>query len=48
MRDDEGQAYMSDLMALARPVNIGKIVFGYRISNDSGTAAVHCPARCRT
>lgn len=37
MRDDEGQAYMSDLMALARPVNIGKIVFGYRISNDSGT-----------
>lgn len=37
MRDDEGQAYMSDLMALARPVNIGKIAFGYRVSNDAGT-----------
>lgn len=37
MRDDEGQAYMTDLMALARPVHIGKIAFGYRVSNDAGT-----------
>ncbi|WP_240233609.1 major capsid protein [Devosia lacusdianchii] len=37
MRDDEGQAYMADLMALARPVNIGKIAFGYRVSSDAGT-----------
>lgn len=37
MRDDEGQAYMADLMALARPVHIGKIAFGYRVSSDAGT-----------
>lgn len=37
MRDDEGQVYMADLMALARPVHIGKIVFGTRVANDAGT-----------
>lgn len=37
MRDDEGQSYMSDLMALARPVNIGKIKFQYRVASDAGT-----------
>lgn len=37
MRDDEGQSYMADLMPLARSVNIGKIMFGYRVSSDAGT-----------
>ncbi|GGA64908.1 major capsid protein [Pelagibacterium lentulum] len=37
MRDDEGQTYMADLMPLARPVHIGKIVFGNRVSSDAGT-----------
>lgn len=37
MRDDEGQAFMADLMPLARSVHIGKIVFGYRVSSDAGT-----------
>jgi hypothetical protein len=36
MRDDEGQAYMADLMPLARSVHIGKIVFGNRVSGDAG------------
>ncbi len=37
MRDDEGENFMRDLMALARPVHIGKIAFGYRVSSDAGT-----------
>jgi hypothetical protein len=37
MRDDEGEAFMRDLMPLARPVHIGKIAFGYRVSSDAGT-----------
>lgn len=36
MRDDEGQAYMADLMPLARPIHIGKIVFQHRVSGDAG------------
>lgn len=36
MRDDEGQAYMSDLMPLARAVNIGKLVHLTRVSGDAG------------
>lgn len=36
MRDDEGQAYMTDLMALARPIHIGKIVAQHRVSGDAG------------
>ena len=37
MRGDDGDAYMADLMPLARAVNIGKIRFDYRVSSDAGT-----------
>lgn len=36
MRDDEGQTYMADLMPLAKPVNIGKLVHLSRVSSDAG------------
>nr|WP_289108777.1 major capsid protein [uncultured Halomonas sp.] len=36
MRNDEGQAYMADLMPLARAVNIGKLVHVNRVSSDAG------------
>lgn len=36
MRNDEGQAYMADLMPLARPINIGKLVMLNRVSSDAG------------
>lgn len=36
MRNDEGQAYMADLMPLAKPVNIGKLVHVNRVSSDAG------------
>lgn len=36
MRNDEGQAYMADLMALAKPVHIGKLVHLNRVSSDAG------------
>lgn len=36
MRDDEGEVYMRDLMALAKPVNIGKLVHMTRVSSDAG------------
>lgn len=36
MRADEGQAWMADLMPLARPINIGKIVAMNRVSGDAG------------
>lgn len=36
MRGDEGEAYMADLLPLAKPVHIGKIAVGYRISSDAG------------
>ena len=36
MRDDEGQAFMADLMPLARTVNIGKLVHMNRVSGDAG------------
>lgn len=36
MRDDEGEVYMRDLMALAKPVNIGKLVVLTRVSSDAG------------
>ena len=36
LRDDEGQAFMSDLMSLARPIHIGKIVAQYRVASDTG------------
>jgi hypothetical protein len=37
MRNDEGQAYMADLMPLAKAVNIGKLVHLTRVSSDAGT-----------
>jgi hypothetical protein len=37
MRNDEGQAFMSDLMPLAKAVNIGKLVHLTRTSSDAGT-----------
>lgn len=36
MRSDEGQAWMADLMPLAKPVNIGKLVHLNRVSSDAG------------
>jgi hypothetical protein len=36
MRADEGQAWMTDLMPLAKTVNIGKIVHLHRVSGDAG------------
>lgn len=36
MRNDEGQAYMADLMSLAKAVNIGKLVHLNRVSSDAG------------
>lgn len=36
MRNDEGQAYMADLMPLAKAVNIGKLVHLNRVSSDAG------------
>lgn len=36
MRDDEGQVYMQDLLPLAKPVNIGKLVHLNRVSSDAG------------
>lgn len=36
MRDDGGDVYMADLMALAKPVNIGKLVHLNRVSGDAG------------
>lgn len=36
MRADEGQAWMQDLMPLAKPVNIGKLVVLNRVSGDAG------------
>lgn len=37
MRNDEGQAFMSDLMPLAKTVNIGKLVHLNRVSSDAGS-----------
>ncbi|NHK29185.1 coat protein [Parvularcula flava] len=37
MRNDEGQAYMQDLMPLAKAVNIGKLVHLNRVSSDAGS-----------
>src|SRR5690606_12211634 len=37
MRADEGQAWMADLMPLARAVHIGKLVHLTRVSGDAGT-----------
>lgn len=37
MRHDEGQAFMADLMPLAKPVDIGKLVHLNRVSSDAGS-----------
>ncbi|MBB3144929.1 hypothetical protein FHS21_001330 [Phyllobacterium trifolii] len=37
MRADEGQAWMADLMPLAKAVNIGKLVHLNRVSSDAGS-----------
>lgn len=36
MRDDGGAVIMNDLMALAKPINIGKLVSLNRVSGDAG------------
>jgi hypothetical protein len=40
MRDDGGNVYMSDLMSLAKPVNIGKLVHMTRVASDSANPVV--------
>lgn len=37
MRNDEGSAFMDDLMPLAKTVHIGKLVHLYRVSSDAGS-----------
>lgn len=37
MRNDEGSAFMNDLMPLAKTVHIGKLVHLYRVSSDAGS-----------
>lgn len=37
MRADEGQVWMRDLMPLAKPVHIGKLVHVTRVSGDAGS-----------
>lgn len=40
MRADEGQAWMIDLMPLAKPVNIGKLVHMNRVASDSNNPVI--------
>lgn len=40
MRDDGGQPFMGDLMALAKPTKIGKLVHMTRVSSDSANPVV--------
>lgn len=40
MRNDEGQAYMADLMPLAKAVNIGKLVHMTRVSSDINSPVI--------
>lgn len=40
MRDDEGEVFMRDLMALAKPVNIGKIVSMNRVASDTSNPVI--------
>lgn len=40
MRDDEGQAWMRDLMPLAKAVNIGKLVHLTRTSSDTSNPVI--------
>lgn len=40
MRTDEGRVYMDDLMPLAKPINIGKLVHMTRTSSDSANPVI--------
>lgn len=40
LRDDGGNVYMGDLMALAKPVNIGKLVHMTRVASDTNNPVV--------
>ncbi len=40
MRNDEGQAFMADLMPLAKAVNIGKLAVLNRVSSDAGAVTI--------
>lgn len=40
MRTDEGQAYMADLLPLAKTVNIGKLVHMTRVASDSANPVI--------
>ena len=44
MRNDEGQAFMADLMPLAKAVNIGHLVHTTRVSSDSAAPIVRSMA----
>ena len=37
MRADEGRVWMADLLPLAKPINIGKLVHLTRVASDAGT-----------
>lgn len=40
LRDDGGEVFMADLMALAKPVNIGKLVHMSRVASDSNSPVI--------
>lgn len=40
MRADEGQVWMADLMPLAKPVNIGKLVHMTRVASDTNAPVI--------
>ncbi|KQW79723.1 major capsid protein [Brevundimonas sp. Root1279] len=40
LRDDGGEVYMNDLMALAKPVHIGKLVHLSRVASDSANPVI--------
>lgn len=40
MRNDEGQAYMADLMPLAKAINIGKLVAMTRVASDTANPVI--------
>lgn len=40
MRDDGGEVFMADLMALAKPVNIGKLVHMTRVASDTANPVI--------
>lgn len=40
LRDDGGEVFMADLMALAKPVNIGKLVHMTRVASDANNPVI--------